>query len=93
MRRSPASLQRSQSIVGTPSMSNVLCRFAHSQKPQRLRVTLHYPNMLNSVLEIGCSDGAWCLNFKRENPEWIVEGIDDTNHWSCVEKDHSIRYV
>jgi hypothetical protein len=31
------------------------------------------------VLEIGCSDGAWCYTFKKEQPTWIVEGLDDTD--------------
>jgi tRNA G46 methylase TrmB len=31
------------------------------------------------VLEIGCSDGSWCFNFKKEQPTWIVEGVDDTD--------------
>ncbi|KAK2628449.1 hypothetical protein QTJ16_001552 [Diplocarpon rosae] len=35
------------------------------------------------VLEIGCSDGSWCIGFKKEQPDWFVEGIDDTDHWSC----------
>ena len=34
------------------------------------------------VLEIGCSDGAWCFKVKEEHPDWIVEGLDDTDHWS-----------
>lgn len=32
------------------------------------------------VLEIGCGDGAWCFKVKKEQPDWIVEGIDDTDH-------------
>ncbi|PVH76804.1 hypothetical protein DL98DRAFT_639812 [Cadophora sp. DSE1049] len=43
------------------------------------------------VLEIGCSDGSWCFNFKKEQPDWIVEGIDDTNHWACIPRDAVIR--
>ena len=39
------------------------------------------------VLEVGCSDGDWCFKVKMEEPEWIVEGIDDTDHWSCVPRD------
>jgi tRNA G46 methylase TrmB len=31
------------------------------------------------VLEIGCSDGKWCHSFKKEQPTWIVEGVDDTD--------------
>jgi len=31
------------------------------------------------VLEIGCSDGSWCHSFKKEQPTWIVEGVDDTD--------------
>ncbi|KAH7321941.1 hypothetical protein BKA65DRAFT_568848 [Rhexocercosporidium sp. MPI-PUGE-AT-0058] len=43
------------------------------------------------VLELGCSDGSWCFNFKREQPDWIVEGVDDTNHWSCIPRDLVLR--
>lgn len=32
------------------------------------------------VLEIGCGDGTWCFKVKEEQPDWIVEGIDDTDH-------------
>lgn len=32
------------------------------------------------VLEIGCGDGSWCFKLKEEQPEWIVEGVDDTDH-------------
>lgn len=32
------------------------------------------------VLEIGCGDGTWCFKVKEEQPNWIVEGIDDTDH-------------
>lgn len=34
------------------------------------------------VLEIGCGDGTWCFRVKEEQPDWIVEGIDDANHVS-----------
>lgn len=43
------------------------------------------------VLEIGCSDGAWCFNFKLEMKDWIVEGVDDTDHWSCIEQDLEVK--
>ena len=39
------------------------------------------------VLEIGCSDGSWCFKIKKEQPDWIIEGVDDTDHWACVHKD------
>ncbi len=39
------------------------------------------------VLEIGCSDGSWCFNFKKVRPNWIVDGVDDTAHWDCVKQD------
>lgn len=32
------------------------------------------------VLEIGCGDGTWCFKIREEQPEWILEGIDDTDH-------------
>ena len=34
------------------------------------------------VLEIGCGDGTWCFKVKENHPDWIVEGIDDTDHVS-----------
>ncbi|KAG4027755.1 hypothetical protein MFRU_027g00480 [Monilinia fructicola] len=43
------------------------------------------------VLEIGCSDGRWCFKVKEDQPDWIVEGIDDTDHWSCVKKDVQLK--
>ncbi|TVY91266.1 hypothetical protein LAWI1_G003407 [Lachnellula willkommii] len=43
------------------------------------------------VLELGCGDGNWCIQFKNQNPSWIVDGIDDTNHWQCVHKDFAFR--
>ncbi|THV55180.1 hypothetical protein BGAL_0012g00180 [Botrytis galanthina] len=39
------------------------------------------------VLEIGCSDGSWCFKVKEDQPDWTVEGIDETDHWSCVQRD------
>ncbi|KAG0648420.1 hypothetical protein D0Z07_5263 [Hyphodiscus hymeniophilus] len=43
------------------------------------------------VLEIGCGDGSWCFQVKQKYSEWIVEGIDDTDHWSCEHKDINLR--
>ncbi len=34
------------------------------------------------ILEIGCGDGAWCFMVKKAHPDWIVEGLDDADHWS-----------
>ena len=45
------------------------------------------------VLELGCGDGNWCIQFKNENSSWVVDGIDDTNHWKCVHKDLAFRYA
>ncbi|TGO75097.1 hypothetical protein BELL_0234g00030 [Botrytis elliptica] len=39
------------------------------------------------VLEIGCSDGSWCFKVKEDQPDWTVEGVDETDHWSCVQRD------
>ncbi|ESZ99332.1 hypothetical protein SBOR_0294 [Sclerotinia borealis F-4128] len=43
------------------------------------------------VLEIGCSDGSWCFKVKEDQPDWTVEGVDDTDHWSCVQKDIQLK--
>ena len=45
------------------------------------------------VLELGCGDGNWCMRFKKQNPNWLVDGIDDTNHWMCYHKDLVLRYA
>lgn len=34
------------------------------------------------VLEIGCADGGWCFTIKSHQPDWIIEGLDDTDQWS-----------
>ena len=39
------------------------------------------------ILEIGCGDGIWCFQVKKMYPDRIIEGIDDTDHWSCVHTD------
>ena len=39
------------------------------------------------VLEIGCGDGSWCFQVKEKYPDWIIEGVDDTDHWSCAHKE------
>ena len=54
--------------------------------PEEKRSTAVY-RIPPHVLEIGCSDGSWCLNLKRNQPDWIFHGLDDTNHWSCVTED------
>jgi hypothetical protein len=43
------------------------------------------------VLEIGCSGGSWCFKVKLEQPSWIVDGVDDTDHWPCVRNDIALR--
>jgi hypothetical protein len=43
------------------------------------------------VLEISCGDGSWCFQVKAKYPDWIIEGVDDTDHWSCVKKDMVLR--
>jgi predicted RNA methylase len=44
------------------------------------------------VLDLGCGSGSWCFTAKSENPNWIVHGIDDSNHWLCVHKGVTIRF-
>ncbi|TVY76004.1 hypothetical protein LSUE1_G005491 [Lachnellula suecica] len=45
------------------------------------------PNSQPRVLELGCGDGKWCLKVKKEFPSWLIDGIDDTNHWMCIHPD------
>jgi hypothetical protein len=58
-----------RSLVTTPDDSNPV--IAVYQGPPR-------------VLELGCSNGNWCFNLKAEQPSWIIEGIDDTDHWTVI---------
>lgn len=39
------------------------------------------------ILCLGCGSGTWCFLVKSVNPNWVVHGVDDTNHWLCVHKD------
>jgi hypothetical protein len=34
------------------------------------------------VLEIGCGDANWCFKVKDAYPGWIIEGLDDADHWT-----------
>ena len=43
------------------------------------------------VLEIGCGNGAWCFASKERHPEWIIEGVDDADHWSVARPDLTFR--
>jgi methylase of polypeptide subunit release factors len=45
------------------------------------------------VLDLGCGSGSWCFHAKFEYPNWIVHGIDDSNHWLCVNKGVELRSV
>jgi hypothetical protein len=44
------------------------------------------------VLEIGCGDGSWCFMVKKAHPDWIVEGLDDADHWSKSKLGVNYRY-
>ena len=34
------------------------------------------------ILDIGCDSGKWCFAVKKQHPDWIVEGLDDVDHWA-----------
>lgn len=44
------------------------------------------------VLEIGCGDGDWCCRVKSAHPDWIVDGLDDADHWSKKHPGKKFRY-
>jgi len=44
------------------------------------------------VLDIGCGDGAWCFKVKEAHPDWIVEGLDDTDYWSKTKPGTKFRW-
>jgi hypothetical protein len=58
-------------------------------EPENLNVYRGPPR----VLEIGCGDGAWCFMVKKAHPDWIVEGVDDADHWSKSKSGLNFRYV
>ncbi|CZR59317.1 uncharacterized protein PAC_09209 [Phialocephala subalpina] len=43
------------------------------------------------VLEIGAGDGNWCFSFKKQQSDWVVDGVDNTDHWSCFERGVPLR--
>lgn len=44
------------------------------------------------ILEIGCGGGSWCFQVKAKYPDWIIEGVDDTDNWSCLKQGMVLRY-
>jgi hypothetical protein len=34
------------------------------------------------ILEIACGNGSWCFTTKEYHEDWIIEGIDDADHWT-----------
>ena len=49
--------------------------------PEGLQMTLVYDGPPR-VLELGCGDGSWCFASKERHPDWIIEGVDDADHWT-----------
>ncbi|KAF8866037.1 hypothetical protein BDZ45DRAFT_796270 [Acephala macrosclerotiorum] len=43
------------------------------------------------VLEIGAGDGNWCFSFKKQQCDWVVDGVDNTDHWSCFDRGVPLR--
>lgn len=43
------------------------------------------------ILELGCDDGSWCMLAKEKKPDWIIEGLDDTDWWSEHLQSHKTR--
>ncbi|PQE22217.1 hypothetical protein CJF32_00004579 [Rutstroemia sp. NJR-2017a WRK4] len=45
-----------------------------------------------TLAQVGCSDGSWCFQLKNAHPDWVIDGIDDTDHWTCMNKDTDLRH-
>ena len=56
---------------GSPTMSGGFT-------PEEIEKVTNYEGPTR-VLELRCSDGSWCFSFKKDQPTWIVEGVDDTD--------------
>lgn len=59
--------------------------------PEGLQMTLVYDGPPR-VLEIGCGDGSWCFASKERHPDWIIEGVDDVDHWTQAWPDLAFKY-
>ncbi len=58
--------------------------------PDGAQVTLVYTGPPR-VLEIGCGNGSWCFASKYRHQDWIIEGIDDADHWTEARPDLTFR--
>jgi hypothetical protein len=38
------------------------------------------------------SEGGWCFEMKNKHPDWVIEGVDDTNRWSCDDANADLRF-
>jgi hypothetical protein len=65
---------------------------SHSEGTLEERHSVRVYNGPPRILELGCSDGSWCFKIKKEQPDWIVEGVDDVYHWSCHQNGAVLRY-
>jgi hypothetical protein len=75
-----------------PTSSPKSAKSASATTPEETPTVAVY-NGPPRVLEIGCGDGIWCFQVKKQYPDRIIEGVDDTDHWSCVHTDVQMRYV
>ncbi|CAG8962129.1 hypothetical protein HYFRA_00005173, partial [Hymenoscyphus fraxineus] len=63
----------------------------HGQPTPAEGINVQAPRGPPRILNVGCGSGTWCFRVKSANPNWIVHGVDDTNHWLCVHKDLPLR--
>jgi hypothetical protein len=64
----------------------------HGESPEEVHNVRVYKGP-SRVLEMGCGDGEWCLKVKADYPDWIVEGLDDVDHWSKKHPEMKFRYI
>lgn len=84
--------QWSQNTLSSWEMTQPHGRRMSDLTPEEQHAALVYTGPPR-VLEIGCSDGRWCMSVKTEQPKWFVEGVDDKDLWNPPPGKSRYRYV
>ncbi|PQE16757.1 hypothetical protein CJF30_00003464 [Rutstroemia sp. NJR-2017a BBW] len=89
--------QRSRDMKDITQIMRLFQKVYHHDSVRIRLVFLKYapsspPLLPLTLAQVGCSDGSWCFQLKSAHPDWMIDGIDDTDHWTCMNKDTDLRH-